>query len=113
MMFSMDRVTQIMMSHSNAGTVDTLTGARHFFITRAMYEGLLGTMTEARYDQLSQEAWSTFVLPQILSFHTWLREVMTPHPEMDTMINNIIEEIRFDWLEDLASLKVEFLENLA
>lgn len=110
----MDRVTELMMSHSNAGTLHVMDSARHFFLTRFMYEGLTHDLvTEARYDQLVQEAWSVFILPTILSYHTWLKDVMTPHPEIDIMVAEIIDDIRDDWVAEMTALKGQFLENLA
>lgn len=110
----MDRVTELMMSHSNAGTIHIMESARHFFLTRLMYEGLTHDLIpEHRYDQLAEEAWAIFILPAILSYHTWLKDVMVPSPQIDSLVADIIDDIRQDWTEELSAVKGQFLENLA
>jgi hypothetical protein len=110
----MDRAAELMLSHSNAGTLHAMDSARHFFVTRLMYEGLThDIIPEAKFDQLVDEAWAIFILPAITSYHTWLKEVMVPDPEVDFIIDEILADIRQDWTIEMQAVKTHFLENLA
>lgn len=109
-----DRIAEYLMTHSNAGTFHTMDSARHFFLTRFMYEGLANdAVTEAQYNLLAEEAWSLFVLPAIQSFHTWLKDIIPASPEMEESLEEVLAAAYSDWIEEMTSYKSQLLENLA
>lgn len=64
--------TYVLAQHSAHAHQQLLDAAFHIFLTRLAYEP---DLTEERFEELSVEAYSTFVEASLAAYRTWLREV--------------------------------------
>ena len=102
-----EEIHEFLASHSNEGTTHLYSAAFHFFIAKLVVHQIYGQkLTEALYSQYAEEAWNAFVLPSVLSFHTWVGE------GSDIWANEtpaIVDAIKADWYGWIDGYKVEHL----
>jgi hypothetical protein len=110
-----DETSEILAEHSNEGTLALLASAHHFLITRLLYQLIWkDDLTEADYDRLAEEAWHTFVSPNLYSYHTWLIEVADQETQdmmKEVMVGQLIEHVLADWNVWVTETKVDWIEN--
>jgi hypothetical protein len=68
-------VLNALSSHSSRGEEELINAGQHFLLVRLFYERSAGELSRDRFEELSHEAWVTFVQSSLQAYYTWLLEV--------------------------------------
>lgn len=109
-------VAEVLAEHSNTGTMDLMSSAHHFLITRLIYQKIwIDSLTEAEFDQFAQEAWLTFISPNLYAYHAWLVEVAddaTQEYMKDTLVTGLMDRVLSEWESLIADTKADWMAEL-
>ncbi len=109
-------VAELLAEHSNTGTMDLMSSAHHFLITRLIYQKIwTDSLTESEFDQFAQEAWLTFLIPNLYSYHTWLIEVadeQTQEYMKSVLVEGLIDRVLAEWENLIADTKADWIAEL-